>query len=327
MKATIVIPNYNGKHFLEPCLKSLSKQTEKYFEIIIVDNGSTDGSVEYIKEHFPLVSLIALDENYGFSRAVNEGIKASITPYVILLNNDTTVHIDFVKKMIFSIEKSPKIFSVSSKMVQMNNPELLDSAGDLYTLIGWAVNRGSGRLVDYYKTSGKIFSACGGAAIYRRSVFDEIGFFDESYFAYLEDIDIGYRAKIHGYHNYYTPHAIVYHLGSGSSGSNHNSFKVKLTARNSIWLNYKNMPLLQLIVNALPLFIGYLVKTLFFVKRGYYQDYLDGLKEGVTSLKQCKKTPFKFKHLLNYLKIEGELVVNTFIYAVDWVKRKTSRNP
>ena len=324
MKATIIIPNYNGKHFLEPCLKSLYKQSEKLFEIIIVDNGSADGSTEFIKEHFPLVSLVVLDENYGFSRAVNEGIKAAITPYVILLNNDTTVHADFVRNMIFAIEKSPKIFSVSSKMVQMDNPELIDSAGDLYTLIGWAVSRGSGRFLSYYQKPCHIFSACGGAAIYKRRVFDEIGLFDESFFAYLEDIDIGYRAKIHGYRNSYAPNAIVYHAGSGTSGSNHNSFKVKLTARNSIWLNYKNMPLLQLFINALPLSIGYLVKILFFKKRGHVEDYLDGLKEGITTLKQCKKTSFKFKHLLNYLKIEGELIINTFIYAADWVKRKTS---
>jgi len=324
MKATIVIPNYNGKHFLEPCLKSLYQQTEKLFEIIIVDNGSTDGSAKYIKEHFPLVSLIALDENYGFSRAVNEGIKASITPYVILLNNDTTAHGDFIKAMVLAIEKSPKIFSVSSKMVQMDNPELIDSAGDLYTLIGWAVNRGSGRFLSYYQKPCNIFSACGGAAIYRRSVFEQIGLFDESYFAYLEDIDIGYRAKIYGYRNRYEPRAIVYHAGSGTTGSNHNSFKVRLTARNSIWLNYKNMPLLQLFINALPLSIGFLVKILFFKKRGHVEDYLAGLKEGITSLKQCKKTPFKFKHLLNYLKIEGELIINTFIYAIDWIKRKTS---
>ena len=324
MKATVIIPNYNGKHFLKPCLKSLYQQTDKLFEIIIVDNGSTDGSKEYIKEHFPLVSFIALDENHGFSRAVNEGIKASITPYVILLNNDTTVHVDFIKAMVLAIEKSEKIFSVSSKMVQMDNPELIDSAGDLYTLIGWAVSRGSGRFLTNYQKPCNIFSACAGAAIYRRSVFLEIGLFDESYFAYLEDIDIGYRAKIHGYRNTYAPGAIVYHAGSGTSGSNHNAFKIKLTARNSIWLNYKNMPLLQLFVNLLPLAIGYLVKILFFKKRGHIDDYREGLKEGITSLKQCKKTPFKFKHLFNYLKIEGELIINTFIYAVDWVKRKAS---
>jgi len=324
MKATIVIPNYNGKHFLKSCLDSLSNQTEKLFEIIIVDNGSTDGSAEYIKEHFPLVTLIPLDNNYGFSRAVNEGIRASITPYVILLNNDTTVHQDFVRTMIFTIERSPRIFSVNSKMVQMHNPDLIDSAGDLYTIIGWAINRGSGRPQGYYNRPCRIFSACGGGAIYRRSVFEEIGFFDESHFAYLEDVDIGYRAKIFGYYNYYTPNAIVYHVGSGTSGSNHNPFKVKLSARNNLWLNYKNMPLLQLIINFLPLLVGHLVKVLFFVKRGYAKEYLDGLKEGVTTLKECKKTPFKFKHMFNYLKIEGELIINTFIYAVDWVKRKTS---
>jgi GT2 family glycosyltransferase len=209
-------------------------------------------------------------------------------------------------------------------MVQMHNPDLIDSAGDLYTLIGWAINRGSGRPTRNYQKACRIFSACGGAAIYRRLVFDEIGFFDESHFAYLEDVDIGYRAKIYGYHNYYAPKAIVYHVGSGTSGSNHNPFKVRLSARNNIWLNYKNMPLLQLIVNFLPLLIGHLVKTLFFVKRGFAKDYIHGLKEGITSLKQCEKTPFKFKYLFNYLKIEGELIANTFIYAVDWIRRKLS---
>jgi GT2 family glycosyltransferase len=324
MKATVIIPNYNGKHFLEPCLNSLSNQTKDHFEIIVVDDGSTDGSQEYIKEHFPLITLIALETNYGFSRAVNEGIKASITPYVILLNNDTTVHSDFVERMVRSIERSPKIFSVSAMMLQMDNRELIDSAGDLYTLIGWAVNRGSGRPQKYYRKRCRIFSACGGAAIYRRQIFNEIGFFDESFFAYLEDVDIGYRAKIFGYRNYYEPKAVVYHAGSGTSGSMHNPFKVKLTARNSIWVNYKNMPLIQLIINLLPLLIGYLVKILFFVKRGFAKEYLEGLKEGIITLKQCKKTPTKLKYFSNYLKIEGELIVNTFVYAIAWVKRKTS---
>ena len=255
MKVTIVIPNYNGKHFMEPCLSSLSEQTYKNFHILVVDNASSDGSIEYMEENYPDIELIKLQKNFGFSKAVNIGIQHSRTPYVILLNNDTTVDTRYVEEMVKAIEKSPKIFSVSSKMIQMYHPELIDSAGDLYTLLGWGVCRGCGRPVSNYQKYDEIFTACAGAAIYRRSVFDEIGYFDENHFAYLEDIDIGYRARIYGYYNMYCPTALVYHVGSGTSGSKYNSFKVKLAARNNLYLNYKNMPALQLVLNFIPLSI------------------------------------------------------------------------
>ena len=273
MKVTIVIPNYNGKHFMEPCLSSLSEQTYKNFHILVVDNASSDGSIEYMEENYPDIELIKLQKNFGFSKAVNIGIQHSRTPYVILLNNDTTVDTRYVEEMVKAIEKSPKIFSVSSKMIQMYHPELIDSAGDLYTLLGWGVCRGCGRPVSNYQKYDEIFTACAGAAIYRRSVFDEIGYFDENHFAYLEDIDIGYRARIYGYYNMYCPTALVYHVGSGTSGSKYNSFKVKLAARNNLYLNYKNMPALQLVLNFIPLAIGYFVKYLFFCKIGFGKDY------------------------------------------------------
>ena len=190
MKVTIVIPNYNGKHFMEPCLASLKEQTCQDYKVLVVDNASTDGSLEYMKEHYPEIEVIALDKNYGFSKAVNVGIQHSTTPYVILLNNDTTVDPHYVEEMIKAIERSPRIFSVSSKMIQMYHPELIDSAGDLYTLLGWGVCRGTGRPVSNYTEADEIFTACAGAAIYRRSAFGKIGYFDENHFAYLEDIDV-----------------------------------------------------------------------------------------------------------------------------------------
>ena len=180
MKVTIIIPNYNGCHFMEPCLASLKKQTYKDYQILVVDNASTDGSVEYVKEHYPEIEVIALKKNYGFSKAVNVGIRRSTTPYVILLNNDTTADPYYIEEMVRTIEKSPRIFSVSSKMIQMYHPELIDSAGDLYTLTGWGVCRGVGRPVSNYTETDEVFSACAGAAIYRRQVFQKIGsFFDQ----------------------------------------------------------------------------------------------------------------------------------------------------
>ena len=322
MKVTIVIPNYNGKHFMEPCLSSLSEQTYKNFHILVVDNASSDGSIEYMEENYPDIELIKLQKNYGFSKAVNIGIQHSRTPYVILLNNDTTVDTRYVEEMVKAIKKSPKIFSVSSKMIQMYHPELIDSAGDLYTLLGWGVCRGCGRPVSNYQKYDEIFTACAGAAIYRRSVFDEIGYFDENHFAYLEDIDIGYRARIYGYYNMYCPTALVYHVGSGTSGSKYNSFKVKLAARNNLYLNYKNMPALQLVLNFIPLAIGYFVKYLFFCKIGFGKDYKEGFIEGLQTAKLQKKVKFQFKHLGNYLVIEIDLIKYTFDYIKDWFSRK-----
>lgn len=325
MEVTIIIPNYNGRHFMEPCLKSLSRQSCKDFRILVVDNCSTDGSLDFMRETYPNIQVEALGKNYGFSYAVNKGIKMADTPYVILLNNDTVVEKHYVEEMLKAIKRNRKIFSVSSKMIQLYHPELIDSAGDLYTLLGWGICRGVGRSVENYKKRGQIFSACAGAAIYRRSVFEKIGYFDENHFAYLEDIDIGYRAKIYGYQNTFCPTALVRHVGSGTSGSKYNTFKVKLSARNSIYLNYKNMPAVQLVLNILPLTAGYAVKYLFFCKNGFGKDYCDGIKEGLETLNVCKKVPFRWKFFFNYCRIEWELFANTWAYAADWGKRKLKR--
>ena len=322
MKVTIIIPNYNGKHFLGPCLDSLSEQSCQNFEILVADNHSSDGSVEFLAEQYPDVRIIALDKNRGFSAAVNAGIRASASPYVILLNNDTIADPHFVEELLGAVRRSPKIFSVSSKMVQMHHPDLIDSAGDLYTLAGWGICRGTGRPVRNYTKPDEIFSACAGAAIYRRSVFQRIGYFDESHFAYLEDMDIGYRSRIYGYQNWYCPSAIVRHVGSGTSGSKYNSFKVSLSARNSIWLVWKNMPLPQIVLNCLPLAAGYALKTMFFCKIGFGKDYLRGLREGFQGLKYCRRIPFRFRHLFSYLKIEADLIRYTADYAGDWFNRK-----
>ena len=270
---TVIIPNYNGMKFLETCLESLRTQTYRNFKILVVDNGSSDGSKEWLKNQS--VDTIFLEENTGFSGAVNIGIKAADTPYVILLNNDTRADEYYVAEMVKTIERSPKIFSVSSRMIQMYHPELMDDAGDMYCLLGWAYQRGIGQSVKKYSRSRRVFSACAGAAIYRREVFEQIGYFDEMHFAYLEDLDVGYRARIYGYDNVYCPAAVVYHVGSGTSGSKYNSFKVKLAARNSVYLNYKNMPLPQLILNAVPLALGMAVKRGFFKKIGFEKEYME----------------------------------------------------
>lgn len=157
-KVTVVIPNYNGLKFMDPCFKALDLQLCRDFDILVVDNGSTDGSVEWLKEHE--IPSIFLEKNTGFSGAVNVGIKASKTPYVILLNNDTEPDCHYIGEMIKAIERSPEIFSVSSKMIQLYDHSKMDDAGDMYTLLGWAFQRGVGCPATGYNRSCPVFSAC-----------------------------------------------------------------------------------------------------------------------------------------------------------------------
>ncbi len=315
IKSTVIIPNYNGIAYIEACLESLLEdRSETDFEIVVVDNASRDGSKELVLEKFPQVKVLEFTENTGFCKAVNTGINVTKTEYVILLNNDTTVEKGFVLTLQNAIEKNKNAFSVGAKMVDMKNPKILDDAGDFYCALGWAFARGKGKASDKYEKETKVFSACGGAAIYRKSVFDEIGIFDENHFAYLEDLDIGYRAKVYGYKNYFTPDAIVHHAGSASSGSKHNEFKVNLSSRNSVYVIYKNMPLLQQLIN-LPFFLlGYLVKWLFFVRKGLGKTYFRGVVEGIkrNHSKEAKehKVKFKMSHFCNYFMIQLELWKN-----------------
>ncbi len=322
-QVTVIIPNYNGLKFLGICLDALEHQTFRDFEILVVDNGSSDGSVEWLKEQG--IPAVFLPENTGFSGAVNAGIRAASTPYVLLLNNDTEAAPDFVGELYAAIRRSGKIFAVSSKMVQMYRRELMDDAGDMYSLMGWAYQRGVGRSSRGYNRPMEVFSACAGAAIYRRAVFDEIGLFDEMHFAYLEDIDVCWRAKIRGCHVRYCPKAVVYHVGSGTSGSRYNPFKVRLAARNSVYLNYKNMPAGQLLVNAPLIAAGVLVKYGFFRKLGFGREYLAGMKEGLATMRKCRKVPYAPDRLVNYLSIQWELTAGTAVYVYEFLARQLKK--
>lgn len=319
---SIVIPNFNGIRFLADCLGSLEEQkgSAPEFEVIVVDNGSKDGSVELIKRDWPWVELISLPSNTGFCHAVNVGIQASHTPYVILLNNDTKVLPGFVQHLYEAICGKEKLFSVSSCMLMWDQTALIDDAGDQYCVLGWAYGRGKGKPADAFSTARSVFSACGGASIYRKSVLEEIGLFDEFHFAYLEDLDIGYRARIFGYENRYEPKAKVIHYGSASTGSRYNPRKTTLASANSVYLIWKNMPLLQWIWNLPFLLLGFFLKFLFFCKKGMGKLYAKGLLAG---WKRCfdprtkdKKVPFCWKHLGNYLRIQGRLYANLFQFIM-----------
>lgn len=315
-EVTVVIPNFNGMAYLDGVLSSLERQTIRNFEVILVDNGSTDGSCAFVSAEYPWVHMIQLPENYGFSRAVNEGIHAARSPYVLLLNNDTEAEPDFLEEMVAALRRHKKAFSCQAKMIQLHDRDKMDDAGNYYCALGWAFARGKGKDIRHYDREQKIFSTCAGAAIYRKKFIDRIGDFDEEHFAYLEDLDIGYRARIYGYENRYEPTASVLHYGSASTGSRYNSRKTELSSSNNIYVIGKNMPLLQWILN-LPFFLlGFGIKFLFFCKKRMGKLYLKGLAEGwkrtVGPVGKQAKVRFQWSHLWNYVKIQWQLYLNVF---------------
>lgn len=277
---SVIIPNYNGAKFLEDCFKALKRQTYEDMEVIFVDNASTDDSVEFAKKLYPGIRVIELSDNTGFACAVNRGIEAAQGEYVLLLNNDTIIFPNFVKNQYKMIKNKPDVFSCSALMIQNKNRELVDDAGDELAALGWGFAPDRDKPVSGCGVPHEVFSSCAGAAIYRKSVFDEIGLFDENFFAYLEDMDVGYRARLAGYRNLYNPYAKVYHIGSASSGSRHNAFKVELSARNTMYMIRKNMPAAQLVLNLPFIMSGIMIKTVYFGKKGLAKAYLKGIAKG-----------------------------------------------
>lgn len=309
-KVSVVIPNYNGIKFIGTCLESMKKQTRPADHIIVVDNGSTDGSREAVRDGHPDVELICYPENTGFTGAVNAGIRASEGyDFVILLNNDTEADIHFVEELLRAVTVNENIFSCQAKMLKMDDPWKMDDAGDYYCSFGWAFARGKGKPAERYTKPAALFSSCAGAAIYRLSVMKEIGIFDENHFAYLEDTDIGWRARIRGYRNIFAPRAKVLHVGSATTGSVYNDFKVRNTSRNSIYLVYKNMPTWQIILNLPLLIFGFSVKAAYFIAKGFGKEYVLGIGRGFALCRSAadKKVPYERKNLPHYLRIQAEL--------------------
>ena len=313
MKVSVVTPNYNGESFLEAFFESLEDDCELLGEVIIIDNGSNDASREYINGlnlSFPIV-LIENDENRGFAPAVNQGIEKAKFDYIFSLNNDTQVKKGSIAKMAELISSDDNIFSVQSKMLQYNNKDLIDDAGDEYNLLGWTKKTGENHKSEEYVEVREIFSSCAGAALYRKSLLEELGMFDANFFAYMEDVDLAIRARISGYYNLFCPQSVVYHIGSATSGSRHNDFKVRLAARNNVWTVYKNLPVPMKIVNFIFLFLGFFIKYVFFLRKGFGPAYLSGIREGLSSRGKIEKTHFKGANTKNYLKMEYRLIINT----------------
>lgn len=211
-KVSVIIPNWNGRDLLEDSLTSFKKQTFKDFEIILVDNGSTDGSIDYVTGDFPEVKIIKLSKNLGFAKAINEGVKASRVEYVIFLNNDTKVHQDWVKNLVECASAHPEVISVNPKLLNFYDRKKIDGVGILINEVGQAKSIGWQESDQgQFEKMQYIFGATGGASLFRRTDFIKVGMFDERYFMYSEEVDFAFRAQFLGYKSIFCPKAVVYH--------------------------------------------------------------------------------------------------------------------
>jgi GT2 family glycosyltransferase len=242
----IVIPNWNGSRWLQQCLPSIFAQSFRDFEVILVDNGSTDESVDWVRAQFPRVQIIRNKQNLGFGAATNQGIIATCSPYVATLNNDTQVAATWLESLVQAAERDPGVGMWASKMVYAEHPETIDSTGICLDKCGVAWDRLGGEPDRAYADEPReIFGPCGGAALYSRELLDNVGLIDEDFFAYLEDVDLAWRARLAGWRCQYVPTAVVHHYHSATS-RHVPSRKWRLLGRNKIAMILKNYPSPQL---------------------------------------------------------------------------------
>lgn len=294
----VVIPNWNGCEMLETCLASLAKQTFTNFSITVVDNGSTDKSLSFIQEHYPDVKVIEFPENRGFSVAVNQGIQEATAPWIFLLNNDIEVESDCLQQIATFVQNNTEYDCLAVKMLNFHHRQYLDGAGDAVLRGGAGYRLGTMEQdSEQYSTSREIFGACAGAAVYSQRFFEITGFFDNDFFAYLEDVDLSFRARRRGLRSYYLAEAAVYHIGSATTGSKINSFTIKQSTKNSFHVLTKNYPV-QLWLRFLPVILVYqFIWFLFTMKKGQVLSYCIGLGRALTETpgmirKGCENSRF-----------------------------------
>lgn len=273
-----MIPNWNGERFLPLCLGSLSEQSFEDFETVLVDNGSADGSLALVRGDFPEVKVVSLPENRGFSAAVNAGIKSSGAELVALLNNDTEVDPRWLAALVRAAEDRPEAGLFATRLVDFHDRRFLDGAGDALRLSGLPYRLGHGEKDrGQFDAPGRVFSACAAAALYRRRMLEEIGLFDEDFGSYCEDGDLSFRARLAGYECLYVPDAVVYHMGSASTGGKRSAAATRLGTRNSISLLVKNLPL-SVMLHVLPFFLpAQLARLLTAAATGTLKAHLEGL--------------------------------------------------
>jgi GT2 family glycosyltransferase len=316
MRLSILIPNWNGIKFLHKCLISLRDQTCQEFEIIVVDNGSSDGSIDYLKNNFPEVKIIHFEENRGFAVAVNAGIKAALSQTVFLLNNDTEVDKECVCEILSALERYPDDSFFSCKMINFYHRDILDGAGDCLPRNFNPFRRGQfWKNAPEFEESLQIFGACAGAAVYKKNALVEIDYFDEDFFCYYEDVDVSIRLQLAGHKCRYLPKTIVYHIRSATSGSTLNPFIAKCLARNKILMFIKTITIPLFFNNFGILAFGEVMRVLYFLKDGFIKEYCAGLIEAVLLMPSALR---KRRIIMKSVKVTNKYLQKIMIESEKW---------
>jgi GT2 family glycosyltransferase len=286
MSVTVVVVNWNGKQLLSGCLGSLLEQVYQTITVTLVDNGSNDGSVDFVTLNYPEVKIVALSRNAGFSAANNTAFKSVKSKYVALLNNDAVADPLWLKNLVNAIETHPKASFAASKMLFYDYPDTIDRAGDGYTRAGTGFLRGRGVSASKYRNQEWIFGACAGAALYKTTMLEDIGFFDEDFFLLYEDVDLSFRAQLGGYKCLYVPEAIVYHKVSSSIVYD-SRISVYYSHRNLEWVYIKNMPARLILKTILQHVIYDIASFFYFVVRGRGRDFIKAKRDALNGLKKA----------------------------------------
>jgi GT2 family glycosyltransferase len=254
-RVTIVMPNFNGRELLAVALPSVMAQEAADFELVVVDDASTDDSVAYLRREWPDARVVELGANVGFASACNAGIREAAGEYVALLNTDVELEPAWLATLVGALDGDPAVGSACGKLLNFYERELIDAAGDVLMRSGTALSRGAGRLDDgRYDQPELVFAPCAGAAVYRRSLFETVGLFDEDFHSYWEDVDLGFRAQLAGFRSLYVPQARAYHVRSATTGRQ-NPFFLRLQRRNQLWTITKNFPASLLLRNLPVIFL------------------------------------------------------------------------
>jgi len=313
-KVSLIVINYNGRDFVVNCLKALEGQLLKEFEIVLIDNGSSDNSVDEIERFLkasPLISsvkLISLNNNVGFAGGCLEGLRHAHGKYIALLNNDTEPDERWLEELTKAMDSDPNVGICASKMI-VHGTDIIDCAGDGFSTALKGFGEGEGQKGFLYNEKRYVFGACGGAALYRRKMIEEIGFLDGDFFLIHEDIDLDFRAQLNGWKVLYVPTAIVHHKVRSSIG-HMSDMAVYYTLRNSEFVRMKNIPL-AIFIRYFPEFIiGMLTEFIYFAIKHrhpmlYFKAKIDAIRMLPRMLKKraviMKNRKVSYRYLLNIM--------------------------
>jgi GT2 family glycosyltransferase len=324
---SIIIPTYNGRRLLEPCLRSVTAHAPPGTQIIVIDDASTDDTAAWLKTHYPQVELVRLVRNQGFCRVVNAGLARAKGDIVELLNNDTEVFPGWAEPCLEHFA-DPAVGSVAPLVTRLDDPGIIDSQGQEYHICGWAFNRGYGRRLKVQDLSAcEVFGASGSCGFYRRDVLEKIGGLWPIYGFYFEDTDLAFRLRWSGYRTIYEPASRVGHLGSASTDELLSSRKIALLSRNEEIVFWANLPAQKLLVAAIP-HLGFMaVRLLRKLLNGQLRAFLSGKLDALRASPQILQRRYETHALARQstrpaaLALSGNISV--LLQGIRWLRKRT----